>query len=280
MADRAPLNWLITGASRGLGRCLTENALAAGDRVVATSRTVAALEPFVVSSPDRLVCLEVDLADPVAAQQAVDDAIQAVGHIDVVVNNAGYALAGAVEEVSPDQARAQMDVNFFGALWVTRAVVAHMRDRRCGHIVQVSSIGGVIAAPNLGLYHASKWALEGLSEALAAEVAPFGINVTLVEPGGMRTAWGRASAVRATPMAVYDGVLGRMRAGMSEDQRPREAGDPALVAAAIVDLVGMDDPPLRLVLGGAALDLATAAYQQRLAAVGAVEQLSRGVDRD
>jgi NAD(P)-dependent dehydrogenase (short-subunit alcohol dehydrogenase family) len=166
--------WFITGASRGLGRAFTEAALAAGDRVVGPARDVSPLDSLAAQHPGRLLALRLDVTDRAAVVEAVAQAVRHFGRLDIVVNNAGALLAGMVEEFTEAQARAQLDLNFFGALWVSQAVLAHMRAQGGGHIVQISSVGALGGFPSTGLYSASKWALEGMSEALAAEAARFG----------------------------------------------------------------------------------------------------------
>jgi NAD(P)-dependent dehydrogenase (short-subunit alcohol dehydrogenase family) len=198
--------WFITGTSKGFGRVWAEAALGRGDRVAATARDVNSLAPLVERYGDRIAAITLDVTAKVAVERAIRQAHARFGRIDVVINNAGYGLFGAIEEVSEAQARAQLETNLFGALWVTQAALPIMRAQGSGHIIQVSSIGGVNAFPTVGLYHASKWALEGLSQSLAAEVAGFGIKVTLVEPGGYATDWGGPSAIRAAQMPEYDGA--------------------------------------------------------------------------
>ena len=251
--------WFITGTSRGLGRVWTEAALERGDRVAATARRVGALNDLAGRFGDRLLVLPLDVTDVPAVDAAVVAAHQRFGRLDVVVNNAGFGLFGAIEEVSEQQARDQMETNFFGALWVTRAVLPIMRGQGSGHILQVSSIGGVNAWPNIGLYHASKWALEGMSQALAAEVSRFGVKVTLVEPTGYTTDWRDTSAVRADPITAYD-FLREGPASPSGENR----GDPEATAAVILELVDLDDPPLRLFLGDGPLKVIQAEYARRL----------------
>jgi NAD(P)-dependent dehydrogenase (short-subunit alcohol dehydrogenase family) len=255
--------WFVTGSSRGLGRHWTEAALAHGDRVAATARDVATVADLVERYGDAVLPLALDVTDRDAVFAAVDRAAEHFGRLDVVVNNAGYGLFGMVEEVSEPEARAQIETNLFGALWVTQAVLPHLRGQRGGHLLQVSSIAGVSAFPNLGVYHASKWALEGLSQALAAEVAAFGVKVTLVEPGPYATDWRGSSAVRAQPMPAYDGV--RAAAAAARAGRVRAPGDPAATSAVIRQLVEMTDPPLRLLLGDGPLGTVTADYESRLA---------------
>ncbi|HEY1178077.1 MAG TPA: SDR family NAD(P)-dependent oxidoreductase, partial [Phytomonospora sp.] len=182
--------WFVTGSSRGFGREFVASALERGDRVAATARDVAALADLAAEYGDAILPLTLDVTDREAAFAAVAAAHERFGRLDVVVNNAGYGQFGAVEELTEAQLRAQFETNLFGAMWVTQAALPIMREQRGGHIVQISSIGGVAAFGLLGAYHASKWALEGFSEALAAEVAGFGIAVTIVEPGGFSTDWG------------------------------------------------------------------------------------------
>jgi NAD(P)-dependent dehydrogenase (short-subunit alcohol dehydrogenase family) len=253
--------WFITGTSRGFGRVWTEAALERGDRVAATARRVEVLDDLVERFGDRLLALPLDVTDRSAVDAALAAAHERFGRLDVVVNNAGYGLFGAVEEVSEQQARAQLETNFFGALWVTKAALPILREQGSGHILQVSSIGGVNAWPNVGLYHASKWALEGMSQALAAEVSRFGVKVTLVEPTGYTTDWRDASAVRADPIAAYD----FLREGPASPSGANR-GDPDATAPVILELVDLDDPPLRLFLGDGPLDVIRAEYARRLAA--------------
>lgn len=268
-----PKGWFITGSSRGLGRVWAEAALGRGDRVVATARDVASLDPLVAQYGDRVLALPLDVTDRAAAFAAVAQAAEFLDRLDIVVNNAGYGLFGMVEEVTEDQARAQLETNLFGALWVTQAALPIMRQQRSGHLLQVSSIGGVHAFPGLGLYHASKWALEGFSQALAQEVGSFGIKVTLVEPTGYGTDWAFGSAVRAEPLEAYDDL----RAGMLQARAAVAAnrGDPQATAPAILHLVDLAEPPLRLFLGIGPLDMIRIEYAERLETWETFDQLSR-----
>src|SRR6476620_1290222 len=181
--------WFITGASRGFGREWTIAALERGDTVAATARDTATLDDLVAQFGDKLLPLQLDVTDRAAVGTAVKDAHDRFGRLDVVVNNAGYGQFGMIEEISEQEARDQIETNVFGALWVTQAVLPYLREQGSGHILQVSSIGGISAFPNIGMYHASKWALEGMSQALSQEVADFGIKVTLIEPAGYSTDW-------------------------------------------------------------------------------------------
>lgn len=191
--------WFITGASRGFGRAWASAALERGDKVAATARDTASLDDLAGKFGDALLPLRLDVTDREADFAAVAQAHKHFGRLDVVVNNAGYGHFGFVEELSEQDARDQLETNVFGALWITQAALPYLREQRGGHIIQVSSIGGITAFPLVGMYHASKWALEGLSQALAQEVAPFGVHVTLIEPGGFDTDWAGPSARHSRP---------------------------------------------------------------------------------
>ena len=252
--------WFITGTSKGFGRVWAEAALARGDRVAATARDVKTLAPLVEQHGDLVAAIALDVTDKAGVTAAVTETIKRFGRIDVAVNNAGYGLFGAIEEISEAEARAQMETNLFGALWVTQAVLPQMRAQKSGHIIQVSSIGGVNAFPTIGLYHASKWALEGFSQSLAAEVAGLGIKVTIVEPGGFATEWGGPSAQRATPLPAYDGVheaIARFRSN-------NIPGDPDATGPAILKVVDAKEPPLRVFFGSGGLPMTRAEYARRI----------------
>lgn len=251
--------WFITGASRGFGRVWAEAALARGDRVAATARNPAKLAPLVERFGDRVLPLALDVCDRASVFPAVAAAQARFGRLDVVVNNAGFGLIGMVEEVTEHQARQQFETNFFGALWVTQAVLPLLRAQRSGHIVQVSSIGGITAFPMFGVYNASKWALEGMSQALAAEVQGFGIRVTLIEPAAYATEWANRSAVQTQPQAPYDDLRSQVAAHWQQ-QSP---GLPEASAAALMALVDAPQPPLRAFFGDL-LDLVRNEYRQRL----------------
>lgn len=257
-----PKTWFITGTSRGFGREWASAALERGDRVVATARDLTSLDPLVAEHGDAVLPLSLDVTDRGAVFAAVARGHEHFGRLDVVVNNAGYGQFGMVEELSEQEARAQMETNFFGALWVTQAALPFLRAQGSGHILQVSSIGGVSAFPTVGIYHASKWALEGLTQALAQEVAGFGIRVTLIEPGGYATDWGGSSARHATPLPVYDEVRAQ---AANRPSRRGSPGDPVATRAAVLTLVDSPDPPLRVFFGATPLAIATADYESRLA---------------
>jgi NAD(P)-dependent dehydrogenase (short-subunit alcohol dehydrogenase family) len=252
--------WFITGTSKGFGRIWAEAALARGDRVAATARDIATLQPLVDRYGDQVLALRLDVTDKAAIDATVGETIARFGRIDVAVNNAGYGLFGAVEEVSESDARAQMETNFFGALWVTQAVLPRMRAQGSGHIIQVSSIGGVNAFPTVGLYHASKWALEAFSQSLSVEVADFGVKVTLVEPGGYATDWSGPSAKHATAMPIYDGI----RATRAAARATFVPGDPDASGPAILKVVDAESPPLRIFFGTAGLPMTRAEYDRRI----------------
>ena len=252
--------WFITGTSRGFGRVWAEAALERGDQVAATARDVQTLAPLVGRFGDRVAPLALDVTDRAAVFAAVAEAHRRFGRLDVAINNAGYGLFGAIEEVSEANARAQIDTNLFGALWVTQAVLPIMRAQGSGHIIQVSSIGGVNAFPTVGLYHASKWALEGFSQSLSAEVAGFGIKVTLIEPGGYATDWSGPSAVRSAELPAY----ATARANIASLRGSFKPGDPQATAAAILKVVDAAEPPLRIFLGTTGLPMTRAEYARRL----------------
>jgi NAD(P)-dependent dehydrogenase (short-subunit alcohol dehydrogenase family) len=261
--SKAPKVWFITGTSRGFGRIWTEAALQRGDQVVATARDVRSLDELAARYGSSVLPLALNVTDAVAVEAAVKRALDRFGRLDVVVNNAGYGLFGTIEEVTAAQARAQMETNFFGALWVTKAVLPYLRERRSGHIIQVSSIGGVHAFPTLGLYHASKWALEGFTQSLAAEMRDFDVKVTLVEPTGYETDWSGTSSVRAATFPFYDGIRAKLAQIFGAIRGTR--GNPQATGPAILRVVDADDPPLRIFFGAGPLDIIKAEYAKRIA---------------
>ena len=252
--------WFITGAGRGFGKEFAKNALLRGDKVAATARNVSALDDLVSEFGDIVLPLALDVTDRNAAQKAVSQAAKHFGQLDVVVNNAGYGLFGAVEEITEQQLRDQLEVNLFGILHTTQAALPIMRAQGSGHIIQISTVGGIGAFPNLGGYHASKWALEGLTESLAQEVAGFGVKVTLVEPGGYSTDWAGDSATHAQPLPQYE----PLRQAMTERSSGATMGDPKAAGRAILKIVDAEQPPLRVFFGTQPTQLAPYLYQQRL----------------
>jgi NADP-dependent 3-hydroxy acid dehydrogenase YdfG len=251
--------WFITGASRGFGRIWAEAALSRGDRVAATARDVKTLEPLKIKYAESFLPLQLDVRNRTACFDTVKKAVDFFGRLDIVINNAGYGLFGAIEEVSEKEARDQFETNVFGALWITQAVLPIMRKQKSGHILQVSSIGGVTTFPIVGLYHASKWALEGFSETLSQEVEQFGIHVTLIEPAGYETDWAGSSSVHSTYMKEYDEIRAKPRPTTSVKR-----GDPEATAAAMLKVVDDPNPPLRIFFGKMPLPLIRERYKKRI----------------
>ncbi|MDX6291575.1 MAG: hypothetical protein QOH50_650 [Kribbellaceae bacterium] len=257
--------WLITGSSRGLGRELAKAVLESGDRVVATARTPQQLDDLVQKYGDNVRAVALDVTDAEAARRAVQTAIDEFGGLDVVANNAGYANSAPIEEIEEADFRAQIETNLFGVVNVTKAALHLFRRQRSGHFLQFSSIGGRAGGtPGMGAYQTAKFAVEGFSEVLNNEVKPFGVKVTIIEPGAFRTDWGGSSMTIAPVGADYEQTVGEInRYRRSADgQQP---GDPALAAKAVVDIVTLDEPPLRLLLGKDALEHADRASRSRAA---------------
>ncbi len=263
--------WFITGTSRGFGRSWTQAALRRGDSVAAAARDTATLNDLTSRFGDAILPIELDVTDRAAAFAAVQQAHAHFGRLDVVVNNAGYGHFGFIEEITEAEARAQLETNLFGALWVTQAAIPLLRAQGGGHIVQVSSIGGVTAFPGLGIYHASKWALEGFSEALAQETGPAGIKVTLIEPSGYATDWSGSSAAHSAPHPAYQPFRDATARARAEVTPP----GPDDTVAAILAVVDAPSPPLRLLLSGLAYDLAQGAYARRQQSWAEWEAVSR-----
>ena len=255
--------WFITGTSRGFGREWAIAALERGDKVAATARNTDTLADLVEKYGDALLPIALDVTDRDADFAAVKAAHDHFGRLDIVVNNAGYGHFGFVEELTEAEARAQLETNLFGALWVTQAALPYLRAQRSGHIIQVSSIGGITAFPLVGIYHASKWALEGLSQSLAQEVAGFGIHVTLIEPGGFDTDWSGPSSTISQALPDYAEL--HQQVAEVRKQRWARPGDPKASAAALLKVVDAERPPLRVFFGETPLQTARADYESRLA---------------
>jgi NAD(P)-dependent dehydrogenase (short-subunit alcohol dehydrogenase family) len=255
----SPKIWFITGASRGFGRVWTEAALKRGDRVAATARNPETLAELVSAYGDTVLALPLEVTDRDAVFAAVGQAHRHFGRLDVVLSNAGYGYMGAIEELEPAQAKANFDTNVFGTLSVIQAALPILRAQASGHILTVSSIGGVIGFPTGGSYTATKFAIEAISEALAAEVAPFGIKVTIIEPGSFSTEF-RSSVQSAPVVDAYNPIRQAIRASF----KPEDSGDPAATAEAIFKAVDANEPPLRLVLGSTTIARFKALYQARL----------------
>jgi NAD(P)-dependent dehydrogenase (short-subunit alcohol dehydrogenase family) len=261
MNHMASRTWFITGTSRGFGREWALAALKRGDRVVGTARDASTMDDIAAQyGTDQFLALALDVTNRDAAFQIVGRAHDHFGELDIVVNNAGYGQFGAVEEISEAEARDQIETNLFGALWVTQAALPYLRDQGRGHFLQVSSIGGISAFAGIGMYHASKWGLEGISQALSLEVKGFGIHVTLIEPAGFSTDWAGPSARIAKPLPAYDGI----RQAQVERRANSTPGDPAASAAAVLKVVDADPPPLRVFFGSSPLGIAEADYASRL----------------
>jgi len=255
--------WFITGCSRGFGREWAIAALERGDKVAATARDTSTLDDLVTKYGDAVLPLQLDVTDREADFAAVAAAHEHFGRLDIVVNNAGYGQFGFIEELSEQEFRDQIETNVFGAMWVTQAALPFLREQRSGHILQVSSIGGISAFPNIGAYHASKWALEGFSQALAQEVAGFGIHVTLIEPGGFATDWAGSSSRHATPLPAYDEAR-QQAAEWRQTRASAGPGDPHASARAVLEVVDAEHPPLRVFFGVTPLETARADYAGRL----------------
>jgi NAD(P)-dependent dehydrogenase (short-subunit alcohol dehydrogenase family) len=271
--------WFITGTSSGFGRALTEKLLARGDRVAATVRKTATLEHLNAQYGDRLWVAALDVTDTQGVRRVVDQAFATLGRIDVIVNNAGYGLFGAAEEVSDEQVRHQIDTNLIGSIAVIRACLPHLRAQGGGHVLQVSSEGGQMTYPGFSLYHATKWGIEGFVEATAKEVAPFGIAFTLVEPGPTGTNFG-AGLVRSLPMTVYeDTSVGEVRHAIASGEF-KVTGDANKMVDAMLAAADSLAPPLRLTLGSIAYASIHKALNDRLAGLAASKAVTLSTDLD
>ncbi|MBG6065358.1 oxidoreductase [Micromonospora ureilytica] len=274
-----PRVWLITGCSRGLGRALAEAVLADGDHLVATARNPAQLDDLVDRHGDQVRAVALDVNDPAAARAAVRTAVDTFGRLDILVNNAGYADVAAIEDMSEDDFRAQIEANFFGVVNLSRAALPVMREQGRGHIVQISSVGSRVASTGLGAYQSAKWAVSGFSGVLAKEVEAFGIRITTVEPGGLRTDWA-GSSMSALPISepyrpVIDPAVQRLRQASGA-----QPGDPARAAQAIIRITRVDEPPLRLLLGADAVAAAGAAAEALAASDARWRELSESIAFD
>jgi NAD(P)-dependent dehydrogenase (short-subunit alcohol dehydrogenase family) len=255
--------WLISGSGGGLGRDIAEAALTAGHRVVGTARRVETLDDLRARYPDTLRVAPLDVTDEAACVEAVRVTLGAFGQLDVLVNNAGYGQLAPFEQMSSADYRAQIETNLFGVVNLTRAAVSHMRERRSGRIINVSSVGGRIGMPGMSAYQSAKWAVGGLSEVLATELGALGVHVTAIEPGGMRTDWvRRAGADVPSLLADYEGSVGPLR-DMLSSYAGSEAGDPVRVAEVVLRLAAHPRPPVRLLLGSDAVTYAGEAEQAR-----------------
>ncbi|WP_280307585.1 SDR family NAD(P)-dependent oxidoreductase [Nocardia neocaledoniensis] len=263
--------WFITGASRGLGRAFTEAALAAGDRVVGVARDVTPLAELAAAADGRLVTFPLDVADRAAVFAGVRKAFEAFGRLDVVVNNAGGVVLGMLEELTEQQARDHLDVNFFGALWVSQAVVPLLREQGSGHILQVSSMGSAGGFAATGVYGAGKAALDAMTEALAMEVERFGIAVTILQPGGYET----GLFTSGLTMTEQNPAYAELRAWLEQMWSESKDADPALAADVVLRIVDMAEPPKRVILGDAAFGMVADLTAARTAELAKWEHLSR-----
>lgn len=270
--------WLVTGSARGLGRKIVEAALEAGERVVATARDPRQLSDLIERFGDRVRAVALDVTDSAAARDAVQTALDAFGRLDVVVNNAGFGHMAPFEQASEDDFRAQIDTNFYGVVNVTRAALPVLRQQRSGHIIQISSVGGRVGIPGFAAYQSAKWAVGGFTEVLSQELAPLGIKVTALEPGGMKTEWG-VEAKGAIPalLADYAPSVGAM-VEMLDQHIGKETSDPAKVAQVVLKLAYHPQPPVHLLLGSDALHYAGEADKARAASGEAWQAVSRATD--
>ena len=276
LADKAVRHWFVTGASGGLGRHLTELALRCGDRVTATVRRSAALEDLRETYGERLTVEVLDLTHPADVDRVVTRALRSCP-VDIVVNNAGYAVVGAAEEMTAEQIRDQIEVLLLAPMMITRAFLQPMREQGGGRIIQISSVGGQIGIPTHSAYHAGKWGLEGFTESVGREVSDFGIHLTLVEPGATRTGFASALNFTTETAAYRDNAVGRTRRHLETVDESAFTGDPAKLAAVIHATTRHPDPPLRLALGSDTYDAVHAALTERLTALEAQKDLAASV---
>jgi NAD(P)-dependent dehydrogenase (short-subunit alcohol dehydrogenase family) len=270
--------WLVTGSASGLGRHIAEAVLASGDRLVATARDPRRLADLVETYGDQVRTAPLDVADEAAAYAAVQVAVEAFGRLDVVVNNAGYGDIAPFEQVSSERFKAVLDTNFYGVVHVTRAALPIMRKQRSGYILQISSVGGRLALPGSAAYHAAKWAVGGFTEALAQEVAPFGVKVCSLEPGGMRTNWGtRANQDTPDLLPDYEPSVGAVAKAL-KPLWGQENNDPAKVAQVILRLAASDRLPAHLLLGSDAVQFASQAEAARAADADRWREMSVSTD--
>ncbi|TQN42377.1 short-subunit dehydrogenase [Blastococcus colisei] len=271
--------WLVTGASRGLGRAFTEAALDRGDLVAGVARDVAPLSDLVDRYDGAFLPVRLDVTARADVLRAVDQVHDAFGRLDVVVNNAGYGVLGAIEEAGEAETRSLLETNLLGPMWVVQAALPYLRAQGSGHIVQVSSVAGVAAFPMVGLYCMTKWALEAMSESLAEEVRPFGMHVTLLEPGAMRTDWAHASMHRvATTLDAYADAWDARLEGMASEFARQQPGDPVRAAELLLQIVDHPSPPRRVLMGSGAFDLASSRYRATLDEWASWESAARAID--
>jgi NAD(P)-dependent dehydrogenase (short-subunit alcohol dehydrogenase family) len=269
--------WFITGSSRGLGRSITEAVLAKGDNVVATARNPKQLNDLVEKFPNQILALQLDVSDKVQIHKAVEQTVKHFGGIDVLVNNAGFGITGAIEEFTDEQMNSQLDVNLYAPIEITRAVLPYLRKQRSGSILNVSSIGGRVGSAGFSMYQAAKFGLQGFTEVLSKEVAAFGIKVTSIEPGGFRTDWASNSMTYAEPIDDYKNILQSLKDYL-KDIMP--LGSPDKAAQVIIDLVEHPEPPVHLVLGSDAVAILEVVDADRKAEFEKWKSVSTSTDFD
>lgn len=269
--------WFITGSSRGLGRSITEAVLAKGDNVAATARNPKQLNDLIEKFPNQILALQLDVSDKVQIHKAVEQTVKHFGGIDVLVNNAGFGITGAIEEFSDEQMKSQLDVNLYAPIEITRAVLPYLRKQRSGSIFNVSSIGGRVGSAGFSIYQAAKFGLQGFTEVLSKEVAAFGIKVTSIEPGGFRTDWASNSMTYAKPIDDYESILQSLKDYL-KDITP--LGNPDKAAQVIIDLVEHPEPPVHLVLGSDAVAILEVVDADRKAEFEQWKSVSMSTDFD
>lgn len=271
--------WFITGSSRGLGKSLTEAVLATGDKAVATARNTEQLKDLEEKYPSQMLALQLDVSNKSQIHSAIDQAIKHFGQIDVLVNNAGFGITGAAEAFTDEQVQSQLEVNLYAPIEITRAVLPYMRQQRSGRILQISSIGGRVGNAGLTIYQAAKFGLSGFSEALSKEVAPWGIQVTSIEPGGFRTDWGGESMTFAKDIAGYESTIGGIKEFLSSGKFV-PMGDPVKAANVMIELVKHPEQPVHLVLGSEAVGILKKADKNRKAEAEKWLSVSISTDHD
>ncbi|MGR6544041.1 oxidoreductase [Paenibacillus tundrae] len=271
--------WFITGCSTGFGRHIAEQAIDAGYKVVVTARNINQITDLTVGNEKHVLALPLDVTNSEQIRNAIDRTIEMFNRIDVLVNNAGVGYFSSVEESIEEETRKMFEINFWGLMHVTNAVLPHMRSQKSGHIINFSSIGGLTSFPTLGYYHATKYAVEGISESLSQELAPFNIHVTLMEPSGFRTDWGGRSSVKTETSIpeLKESIVGQMLQGVQLGAG-QEAGDPAKAAEAVIKVVETTEPPLRLLLGQQAYDAATYKFNNMLSSIEEWKEITVNAD--
>ena len=278
MSDSTSKTWFITGASSGFGEALADYVLAQGGRVAATFRKAEQAAEFTAKDAARTLGVVCDVTNEPQVKTAVTEAIAYFGHLDVVVNNAGYGSLGSIEEVPAEEVHRQFDVNVFGVLHVLRAVLPHLRERRSGHVLNITSIGGLKTFPGVGVYNASKFALEAIGESLSQQVGPLGIKVTNIEPSGFRTKWaGESATVADTNIDDYQATVGENLRGI-QSYSGRQPGDPARAAQAMYDVVQLENPPVHLPLGKAAVKGAREKFEGLLKELAEYAEMGNAAD--